>query len=498
MLIDPSASLLLAANLQLWLAPVWLVAFGVSLGALVLAVLLGVVWLVSKPAAKELPQVIQEGALMPITYVVLAFIGFAVVASSTLPLSDVWASLKRLPTVGQKTTTVSIPAKTEDAEVDILFNANELQRYAFSADQDLRINSEPGRAYTNPMIRIAGDEIYTWTPASKVARGFNETVSKLYVSNESDAPTELTIDITTNVEMPEVADIPIAAGCVVCLYLLYLGLYHLLPGMASIAIATAKEAMAQPMFILALLVGAFAILCYVYVPYNTFGEDVKVLRNTGFETIMALSIIFALWTASTSVADEIEGRTAITLLSKPISRWQFVLGKFVGIIWPILVLFVVLGIALMFAVSFKVVYDARETSNPNPDWQLCYAEMMRVVPGLVLAFFETVVLTAISVAISTRMSFLPNLMICGTIYVLGHLGTLIVQSSAVKLEFVAFIGRLVAVVLPVLDHFNIQAAVAGGVDIPMAYLGWAFLYCVGYCTVMMLLALILFEDRDLA
>jgi ABC-type transport system involved in multi-copper enzyme maturation permease subunit len=247
-----------------------------------------------------------------------------------------------------------------------------------------------------------------------------------------------------------------------------------------------------------LLIGAFAIMTYVYVPYNTFGEDVKVLRNTGFETIMALSVIFALWTASTSVADEIEGRTAITLLSKPISRRQFVLGKFLGISWPILVLFVVLGLWLMFWVSFKVAYDARETANPNPDWQLCYDEMMRVVPGLVLSFFETLVLASISVAISTRLPFMPNLVICGSIYVLGHLGTRIVQSSAVQLEFVAFIGRLVAIVVPVLDHFNIQSAVAGGVDVPAAYLGWALLYCVLYCTVAMLLALILFEDRDLA
>jgi hypothetical protein len=53
-------------------------------------------------------------------------------------------------------------------------------------------------------------------------------------------------------------------------------------------------------------------------------------------------------------------------------------------------------------------------------------------------------------------------------------------------------------VLPVLDHFNVQAAVAGGVRIPLDYLAWAALYCVLYSAVAMLLALILFEDRDLA
>ena len=96
------------------------------------------------------------------------------------------------------------------------------------------------------------------------------------------------------------------------------------------------------------------------------------------------------------------------------------------------------------------------------------------------------------------VDFVPNLLIVGSIYVLGHLGPLIVQSSVGQNEFVAFFGQLIALVLPVLDHFNIQAAVAGGVAVPMDYLAWALLYCVMYTTVAMLLALILFEDRDLA
>ena len=90
------------------------------------------------------------------------------------------------------------------------------------------------------------------------------------------------------------------------------------------------------------------------------------------------------------------------------------------------------------------------------------------------------------------------LVICGAIYALGHLGPLIVQSSIGQNEFVAFFGQLIALILPVLDHFNIQAAVAGGVKVPIDYLLGAALYCVLYSAVAMLLALILFEDRDLA
>ena len=65
-------------------------------------------------------------------------------------------------------------------------------------------------------------------------------------------------------------------------------------------------------------------MAFIYIPYNTFGEDVKMLKDSGLTLIMVLAILVGLWTASVSVADEIEGRTAVTLLSKPISRRQFV------------------------------------------------------------------------------------------------------------------------------------------------------------------------------
>ena len=186
------------------------------------------------------------------------------------------------------------------------------------------------------------------------------------------------------------------------------------------------------------------------------------------------------------------------MLSKPISRRQFILGKFAGIIWTVAVMFIILGVVFLVIVAYKPIYDARESAQTEPMWQICHLEMVRTVPGLVLAFLETVVLASISVAISTKLPLLPNLLICSSIYVAGHLTPLIVQSSLGRFEPVQFVGQLIATVLPVLDYFNIQAAVAGGVAVPYEYLGAALLYCVLYSTIAMLLALAIFENRDLA
>jgi hypothetical protein len=126
--------------------------------------------------------------------------------------------------------------------------------------------------------------------------------------------------------------------------------------------------------------------------------------------------------------------------------------------------------------------------------------MVQIVPGLVLAYLETLVIGALSVAISTRLPALANFIISFSIYVLGHLTPLMVQSQVVaeQLPPVVFFGRFIATVLPVLDHFNIQASVAAGVPVPLMYLLWSLIYCVLYSGVAMLLALTLFEDRDLA
>jgi ABC-type transport system involved in multi-copper enzyme maturation permease subunit len=485
-------------NLTIWLTPVWVLSAGVIVGMAILVIALALLWIVARRAGNSVVRLAQESILLWISYVAIVFIAFFFLSMPVMPVKSIWHSLGRLPDVGTYTDSVAVPARTDDMEVPLNFESDELQSYKFASGQDLVIGVEPGKAYSNPMIRVEGGEEYTWTPSSKLQRLFNGHVSKVYVTNKSDAATNLKIETRTDVPIVQVRTIPVVAASVIGIYLLYVLLHWLLPGISTIALATSKEAVAQPLYVLALVIGAFLLMLYIIIPYNTFGEDVKMYKDSALMTIMVLAFLVAVWTASVSVAEEIDGRTALTLLSKPISRRQFVLGKFLGIVWANLLMFIVLGAWMMILVSYKVVYDARETANPEPAWQLCATEMLGTVPGLVLSFMETVVLTAISVAISTRLPILPNLVICGSIYALGHLGPLIVQSSIGQNEFVAFFGQLIALILPVLDHFNIQAAVAAGVHVPPTYLAWAALYCLLYSAVAMLLALILFEDRDLA
>ncbi|HVW38238.1 MAG TPA: hypothetical protein VHB99_13075 [Pirellulales bacterium] len=270
------------------------------------------------------------------------------------------------------------------------------------------------------------------------------------------------------------------------------------PKVAAIARTTAKEAFAQPLFWVELSLGAAMLLLFTVIPYNTFGEDIKMHKDSGLTLIMLLSIGLAVWTASVSIADELEGRTALTLLSKPIGRRQFVFGKFLGVLVPAFVMFVLLSTLYLETVDYKLSYDARETANSAPTNEQLKFEILMSLPPLILAFLETTVLASIAIAISTRWPMLPNLMTCFAIYVLGHLTPLIVQSSIGQFKLVTFVGRLLATLLPMLDAFKSDAAIAADRVIPLQYLGAATAYTLLYGTIAMLLALLLFEDRDLA
>jgi ABC-type transport system involved in multi-copper enzyme maturation permease subunit len=310
----------------------------------------------------------------------------------------------------------------------------------------------------------------------------------------------------------------LVAASLVVLYAVYLLLKVAVPKIAAIAYATTKQGVAQPVFWVLIAFGFVALFIFAILPYFTLGEDSKMLKDNGLTLIKVLAIILSLWTASVAIAEELEGRTALTLLSKPINRRQFVIGKFLGVLGPPAVMFIILSVPFLTSVSYMVVLEARETGNQEPSSAQCQSEMIQILPGLALGFMETVVLTSIAVAISTRLPMLANLLICASVFLLGHLVPLLLQSAVGKFPAVEFVGRFIATVLPSLENFDVTAAIAGksgatttaagnfvervftdlGAIVPYEYLAGAAVYCVLYSAVGILAALIMFEDRDLA
>ena len=265
-----------------------------------------------------------------------------------------------------------------------------------------------------------------------------------------------------------------------------------------IARATTKEAIRQPLFPLLMALALISLVTNTFLPFFSFGEDFKMLMDCGLATILICGLLLAVWTSSTSIADEIEGKTAMTLLSKPINRRQFVLGKFVGIMTAVFWLMLPLMIIFLALVYYKVGYDSRESANPEPEVAYKVAIMLKTIPGLILIFFEICLLTAVSVAISTRVPMVVNMVTCFAIFVVGHVTSVMVERGVLQIELVQFTAKLLATALPNLELFKTEAAISTGGLVPADYLGYAALYCAAFSTAAIFLAFILFEDRDLA
>src|SRR5215213_7969417 len=191
-------------NLTIWLTPIWVLSAGVTVGVAILAIALGLLWLVSRRTAEWVVRLVKESILQWISYVAIVLIAFFFLAMPVMPVKAIWHSLGRLPDVGTYETSITVPPRTDDMEVPVDFESDELQSYRFASGQDLVIGVEPGKAYSSPLIRVEGGEEYTWTPSAKQQRQFTGHVSKIFVTNKSDAESTLKIETRTDVPVVHV------------------------------------------------------------------------------------------------------------------------------------------------------------------------------------------------------------------------------------------------------------------------------------------------------
>ena len=172
------------------------------------------------------------------------------------------------------------------------------------------------------------------------------------------------------------------------------------------------------------------------------GRGYQVVVSQGLTLVKLLAVFLAIWSASTSIAEEIEENRLDdprqTGWSCQVRDRKIRRGDDRGnapVFHP--------PVFFVNSVSYKLVYEARELAREVPTQAECFAYILRILPGLILAFFETFVLAAISVAISTRLSLLPNLTICLTLYALGHIMPIIAASNAAaQMPLVGFFANL--------------------------------------------------------
>jgi ABC-type transport system involved in multi-copper enzyme maturation permease subunit len=321
------------------------------------------------------------------------------------------------------------------------------------------------------------------------------------------------------------------------------------PKGGAIAIAALRESLRQPMFWLIFGLAALLMVISIVIPYFTLGDDYKLMKQVNFDAVMLCSALFGLLSASLSVNEEIEGRTAITVISKPVSRRQFFIGKYLGILMACWTLTLLLGWVLTWTLYMKTYADnLEEYVDPMPvevtEW--LKPKCLAILPtlqgdaiaagdtvaqsgqsprisgiaswfgetiahhlGLFRVFGQVMIMLAICTALATRVQFVVNLVVCLGIFLIGNLSPIMVHVTQkpenegnAALQLVSFLAQLFNAIFPALDSFDMGPAIIR--DTPLgaySFLGFVvtvFLYSILYTAIAIFGGLLLFEDRDLA
>jgi len=310
------------------------------------------------------------------------------------------------------------------------------------------------------------------------------------------------------------------------------------PKGGAVAMAAYREGWRQPMFWLLTIGGKVLIMFSVIIPYFTFGDDFKMMKQIGFDIVMLMPMMFGVLAASISVAEEIEGRTAITVMSKPISRRQFLLGKFLGILMACGAMSLILGLTLNTALltmpefdpinkdrAFDPMPEQAKEDYFKPAFKAClpagpgravaegagmwFGESFAHTIGICLGLGQVMILVAIATALATRLPFIANLLIVLTVYLLGHLAPVVVrvtESPGTKqnagVGLVRFLGNLFDTLFPGLEFYNMGPSIIRETPLDLwefaLYVATVFGYAIIYTFIALLIGLLLFEDRDLA
>lgn len=314
----------------------------------------------------------------------------------------------------------------------------------------------------------------------------------------------------------------------------------------TIAHNTFVETLRQPFYAIIIFAALFAFFMSPPLTMYSISDDNKLLREIGLSTLFLAGLFISIFSASSAVSEEIETQTVSTVLSKPVQRPIFIIGKFLGVAaavalahylctiaflmtmrhgvlevvdqphdWTVLAVTIVAVIGTLLLTSFfNYSYDWNFSSTAvlllaifatlgmvflgfiDPNWQFnpgnnaigrfdIYASTL-----LLLAF---VVLVAMAVAFSTRFNVVITLACCSGVFLLGLISDYVFGRFAETLLW-AKIGR---VIVPNLQVFWISDAIYEGSAIPLKYILMSAVYAGCYATAILFLSVALFQRRQI-
>jgi ABC-2 type transport system permease protein len=317
------------------------------------------------------------------------------------------------------------------------------------------------------------------------------------------------------------------------------------PILYSIAKNTFVETLRQPIYVVILISALLLFILAPSISMYTLDEDVKLLRELGLSTLFLAGLFIAVFSATGAITEEMESKTITTVLSKPVGRPVFVIGKFLGISMAVILAHYLGTIAYLLAARHGVLESASDTMdmpvivsativlsltilvssflNYSYDWNLqASAIIIAFVLGnfalLFLTFVDKewrlgsfanqfnlfdiyaslllllgiLILVALAVLFSTRMNVVLTLTCCIGIFLLGLISDWLYGQFAERFLW----ARIGSALLPNMQVFWVSDAIYETGRIPLSYLWRGLCYSVSYTTAILALAVAFFQRRQ--
>jgi ABC-type transport system involved in multi-copper enzyme maturation permease subunit len=216
----------------------------------------------------------------------------------------------------------------------------------------------------------------------------------------------------------------------------------------------------------------------------SIGRQEKVIKDFGLFSLSFFGAVIAILCGVSLLNTELKKKTVYNILSKPVSRWQFIAGKFCGLALTVNVLVALMGVGL---VLFNYCFEGRI------DWLLfqgiVFALLESTIVCAVAVFFSSLVVTTTLTGIFTLGFYLGGRSI-------NYLGFFLSSDDSTPTAMAAAV-KAFDFVLPDLSVFNVGNIIVYGEAISGAHFMYATFYCFCYSMVAIGLATLIFRTRDL-
>lgn len=225
----------------------------------------------------------------------------------------------------------------------------------------------------------------------------------------------------------------------------------------------------------------------------TAGQDIKIIKDLGLAAISMFGLFIAVFIGIGLVSKEVERRSIYSLLSKPIRRQEFILGKYLGLVLTLLV-----NVAVMTAAYYAVLACMAWAAGGwfMPAWDAPAVDPM-LLKAVMMIVLQLMIVTALALLFSTFTS--PMLATAFTlgVYAIGHFNADLRHfETVVSSKPVILLARALYYVLPNLAPFDIKTSVVHALPVPTGYLLLNTAYALIYISALLAAATLIFMRRD--